>query len=77
MRSVVPNLSERLTALLAPPAKLDDFDNLAIDIIGEATSHPFKEARTLIAERLRLLHSRAVADGATRLAAEIKREFAS
>ena len=77
MRSLSPNLSDRLAALLAPVPKLDRFDNMAIDIIAEASSLPFKDAREIIAARLRLLHKEGEVVGLKEAEAEVKRAFAS
>jgi hypothetical protein len=75
MRSTVPNLSDRLAALLAPVPKLDRYDDMAIDISAEASSLSFKEARELIAARLRLLHTQGLEAGVTQAAAEVERAF--
>jgi hypothetical protein len=56
MRSNVQNITERLAALLQPPAKLDRYDEMAIDMIASAASLSFKDARELIAAQLRLVH---------------------
>jgi hypothetical protein len=67
MRDLAPTLSDRLTALMAPPSKLDRFDEMAIDMIAHASSLSFKEARELIAAQLRLLHAQGQTAGAAEL----------
>jgi hypothetical protein len=38
-----------------PATRMDWADNLAIDILADAQRHPFREARKLIATRLRFI----------------------
>lgn len=53
------SLTDRLHALMAPIPKLDRFDELALDIMADASGKPFREARESIAARLRALASEA------------------
>lgn len=55
--------SERLLAAMRPAPKLDRFDDMAIEMVAYANSLPFKEARTLIALQLRVLHQQGIVEG--------------
>lgn len=69
------DFATRLASAMQPLPSLDTFDLLAIDIITEAWSLPHKEARELIAARLRVLHATGVCEGGKQTANAVTRAF--